>query len=115
MIKHIFARLAWATVLFVVLAQVVQIPAVEAALKTLQGTSSGRALIVAVLCAWGATALGLWLTSIIYAHRRAKQSGGRYYTVALLVFTNFIGALVYYFAFVRRHAEPDLRTSASAR
>lgn len=115
MIKHTFARLAWTTLIFVVLAQIVQIPTVEAALKAFEGTSFGRALIVAVLFTWGATAIGLWLTSIVYAQRRAKQSGGRYYTVALLVFTNFIGALVYYFAFVRRHAEPNLRTSASAR
>jgi len=109
MLKRTMARLAWATVAFIALAQVVQISVIERALKGFESSGLGRAFIVIVLVIWGATALGLWIAALVYASRRAREKVAPYYPIAVLAVSNFIGALVYYFLFVRRHSESSSR------
>lgn len=105
--RETLGRLAWATVAFVGLAYLLEIPNVARVAKQFESVPLGRGIVVAVLTVWGATAVGLWLASIAYSYARVRQHQGSQLTLVILILTNFPGALLYYFLFARRH-ENDL-------
>lgn len=105
MLKRVMAWLAWTTLAFIAVAQVVQLPTIERRLQVFEGNAFGRAVVVTVLVAWGVSAIGLWVVSIVYAWRRGREGVAPYYPVAVLAVSSFVGSLVYYFAFARGHSD----------
>jgi hypothetical protein len=67
------------------------------------GTRGGYVVVFSILTAALLTTLALWISAIWYASTEAPQRGvAKHALVAILVFTNFVGAFFYYFLAVRR-------------
>lgn len=103
-LRSLMTKSAWVVLGFVLLAQLSRVPSVDDFASSMQRSATGRAIALALLTAWAVSALVLWAIALRYSWRRSKESGAAILPFVVLLFTNFVGALVYALFFTRKHA-----------
>lgn len=102
---------AWGMLGAVGLSFVSMIPVVNSGLNTLDGSSFGRAILMAALLLVVCDSLLLWGSAVWYAWSNTPSGySSRGLTIVLLLITNSAGGLFYYFFVVSRsHQRSDRR------
>ena len=102
---------AWGMLVAVALSFVSMIPVINVRLEMLEGSSLGRAIVMAALLLVLCDALLLWGSAVWYAWSNTPSGqSSRALTIALLLLTNFVGGFSYYFFVVSRSPQRSDRT-----
>ncbi len=103
MTKSVMRATAWGVLVATIAGYVTLIPSISQRLDSLEKSPWGHGVVVFLLFAFLCDALALWASAVWYAWRRNRDADAAMYPVVVLALTNFVGALFYYFFFVRRH------------
>ena len=101
-LRRVLAVSAWTMLVLIVLGIVLSTDPLEAAVQARQGTPWFDALGNGLLIIMGCAAFALWGAAVFHALSRPNDGRSRALTVVVLIATNVLGGLVYYFFFVRR-------------
>jgi hypothetical protein len=99
--RQLLAVCAWTLLLLTGVGVILTFPPIEKSILELQGTVLGDVLATSLLLVLGLSGFGVWLSAILYALTDPDHPSRRMSKILALVVTNVIGALVYYFFFVR--------------
>jgi len=105
-LRRVLAVSAWTMLAIIVLGIVLSIGPLEAAVQARQGIPWFDALGNTLLIIMGCAAFALWGAAVFYSLLRPNGGRSRALTVVVLIATNVLGGLVYYFFFVRRGHAP---------
>ena len=101
---RLYSRLAYATVVAIVLGYVTLVPAIAAVLASLADHAWGRGLLTAFLLVVAAVVLGLWVAALWYA-RTSPEVIARGTLLVVLLLTHVVGAFFYYWCVVHWREE----------
>jgi hypothetical protein len=107
--RNLLQYSAWGMLVAVALSFVSMIPVINLRLNTLEGSSIGKAILMAALLLVLCDALLLWGSAVWYAWSNTPSGySSRGLTIMLLLITNSAGGLFYYFFVVSRsHQRSD--------
>jgi hypothetical protein len=95
---------AWGLVVTILIGLVTTIPGIAEWAEEIQATSPGREYVAVFLLVMTFDALVLWLSALRHSWVTSRSSKA---TMLLLLFTNFVGALFYYFLVARKPLAPS--------
>lgn len=115
-VRGVLAAMAWATVAWIGVGYVSEVPSVSAWIDSATQSTVGRFIEGALLAAAAATLIGLWVSAVWYALiTTPTRSARRLVLATVLIAGNIAAAFIYYFAYVawRPVSLPQAEASAN--